>query len=328
MKIEYELVLVDDGSSDRSGEVLAGIAGRDPRVVVLRLSRNFGQHPAILAGLAQSRGRKVVVMDCDLQESPEDIPRLFAKAEEGFDVVFARRRRSRHSWFKRATSKGWSSIINFLSDLPLEADLGTLSLIDRRVVDELLRMPNRHSHHQRLLRWMGFRQAFVDVDHKARFDGSRSSYSFRSLVRHAFLGVIAHSTRLLTFSIYAGFGFVILSLLQFGHVMYLKLFRGVGVEGWTSLMAAIWLIGGAILSSLGVIGLYLARVVEEVKERPCYIVRERIGGSPESDLRQTGTSDRQGEGLGSLENGVVRNVVEHQRSCADHAIGANPDSVA
>ena len=327
MGADYELVLVDDGSVDRSGEVLAEIASRDPHLVVLVLSRNFGQHPAILAGLAQSRGEKIVVMDCDLQESPEDIPRLLAKAMEGFDVVFARRRRSRHSWFKRSTSKVWASVVNFLSDLPLEPDLGTLSLIDRRVVDELLRMPNRHSHYQRLVRWMGFRQAFIDVDHARRFDGGRSSYSFRRLVRHAFLGVVAHSTRLLTFSIYAGFAFVILSLLQFGHVIYLKLFRGVGVEGWTSLMAAIWLIGGAILSSLGVIGLYLARVVEEVKERPPYIVRERIGRR-ESDLREAGARDRQGQGLGSLENGSVRNVVEHQRTSADHAVGANRDSVA
>ena len=120
---------------------------------------------------------------------------------------------------------------------------------------------------------MGFRQAYIEIDHGRRFDGGKSSYSLRTLVRHALLGVVAHSTRLLTFSIYMGFGFVLLSVLQFGYVIYLKLFRGVGVAGWTSMMAALWLMGGAILSSLGILGLYIARLVEEVKERPAYIVR-------------------------------------------------------
>jgi polyisoprenyl-phosphate glycosyltransferase len=326
MDVDYEIVLVNDGSPDRSGEVLAAIAARDPRVVVLNLSRNFGQHPAILAGLEQARGEQVVVMDCDLQEAPEDIPRLRAKAAEGYDVVFARRRESQRGWFKRVTSKAWFSLINVLSELPVVPEIGTLSLISRQVVHELLRMPNRHSHYQHLVRWMGFRQAYIEIDHGRRFDGGRSSYSLRTLVRHAFIGVVAHSTRLLTFSIYAGFAFVLLSVLQFGYVIYLKLFRGVGVAGWTSVMAALWLMGGAILSSLGIIGLYIARIVEEVKERPAFIVRERIGG--ESDLVQAGAVDGQGHGRGSLEDGAVRHVAEHQRARTDHAVRADRNSVA
>jgi glycosyltransferase involved in cell wall biosynthesis len=328
MRIPYEIVLVNDGSPDRSGEVLAAIAARDPHVVVLNLSRNFGQHPAILAGLEQARGDQVVVMDCDLQEAPEDIPRLIAKAAEGYDVVFARRRRSRRTWLKRASSKVWFSVINVLSDLPVVDDIGSLSLITRQVVDELLRMPNRHSHYQHLVRWMGFRQAYIEVDHDRRFDGGRSSYSLRALLRHAFIGVVAHSTRLLTFSIYVGFGFVVLSVGQFGYVIYLKFFRGVGVAGWTSLIAAIWLIGGAILSSLGVIGLYVARIVEEVKERPAYIVRERLGASADSDLVEAATVDGQRQGRGALENRAVGYVLEHERPRADHAVRADRDPVA
>jgi dolichol-phosphate mannosyltransferase len=292
MDVDYEIVFVNDGSPDQSGKVLAAIAARDPRVVVLNLSRNFGQHPAILAGLEQARGEQVVVMDCDLQEAPEDIPRLLAKAAEGYDVVFARRRESQRSWFKRVTSKAWFSVINILSEFPVVPEIGTLSLVTRQVVQELLRMPNRHSHYQHLVRWMGFRQAYIEIEHGRRFDKGTSSYSLRMLVRHALIGVVAHSTRLLTFSIYVGFFFVLVSVLQFGYVMYLKLFRGVGVAGWASLMAALWLIGGAILSSLGILGLYIARIVEEVKERPAYIVRERLGG----------------------ESGAVRHVAEHQRS--------------
>jgi dolichol-phosphate mannosyltransferase len=327
MGADYEIVLVNDGSPDRSGEVLAAIAARDPRVVVLNLSRNFGQHPAILAGLEQSRGEHVVVMDCDLQEPPEDIAELFAKAAEGYDVVLTRRRGSHRGWMKRTSSRAWTWIINALSELPVVPDLGTLSLITRQVVNELLRMPNRHSHYQHLVRWMGFRQAIIDIQQDRRYDGGTSSYSLGALVRHAFIGVVAHSTRLLTVSIYAGFAFVLLSLLQFGHVIYLKLFRGVGVAGWTSLMAAIWLIGGAILSSLGVIGLYLARIVEEVKERPPYIVRERLGTGL-SDFVKAGAVDGQRQGRGSLENRAVGYVVEHQRPRADHAVRADRDPVA
>lgn len=327
MGADYEIVLVNDGSPDASGEVLAAIAARDPHVVVLNLSRNFGQHPAILAGLAHSRGEQVVVMDCDLQEKPEDIPRLVAKAAEGYDVVFARRRRSERGWLKRVTSKAWFSLINLLSDLPVVPDISTFSLITRRVAGELLSMPNRHSHYQHLVRWMGFRQAYIEIDHDRRFDGARSSYSLSALLRHAFIGVVAHSTRLLTFSIYAGFAFVAVAMLQFGHVIYLKLFRGVGVAGWTSLMAAVWLTGGSILSSLGVIGLYLARIVEEVKQRPAYIVREKLGGAWESNLLQTSAVDGQRQGGGPLEDRAVRNVVEHQRSRADHAVGADRDSI-
>jgi dolichol-phosphate mannosyltransferase len=324
---DYELVLVNDGSPDASGEILAAIAARDPHVVVLSLSRNFGQHPAILAGLAHSRGDQVVVMDCDLQEAPEDIPRLLAKAAEGYDVVFARRRRSHRNWFKRVTSGAWFSLINLLSDLPVVPDISTFSLITRRVVDELLQMPNRHSHYQHLVRWMGFRQAYIEIDHDRRFDGARSSYSLTALLRHAFIGVVAHSTRLLTFSIYAGFAFVAVSMLQFGYVIYLKLFRSVGVAGWTSLMAAVWLIGGSILSSLGVIGLYLARIVEEVKQRPVYIVRERLGGTATSDL-QAPALDRQRQGSRALDDRVVGQVAEHQRARTDHAIRTDRDSVS
>lgn len=326
MNVDYEIVFVNDASPDHSDAVLAHLAAGDPRVVVVTLSRNFGQHPAILAGLEQASGDQVVVMDCDLQEAPEDIPRLVAKAAEGYDVVFARRRRSQHSWFKRVTSKAWFAVINLLSDMPVVPDVGTFSLITRQVVDELARMPNRHSHYLHLVRWMGFRQAYIDVDHDRRFDGGRSSYSFSALVRHGFIGVVAHSTRLLTFSIYAGFAFVGLAVAQFGYVIYLKLFRSVGVAGWTSLMAAVWLVGGAMLSSLGVIGLYIARVVEEVKQRPSFIVRERLGAA--SDVRKARAVDVQRPGLRSLEDGSVRHVTQDQRARTDDAVRADRDSVA
>jgi polyisoprenyl-phosphate glycosyltransferase len=275
MQVDYEIILVDDGSPDRSGEKLERIASSDPRVTAVILSRNFGQHAAILAGLSASTANAVVVMDCDLQDRPEDIPLLYAKLSEGFDVAIARRQERQDSWFKRATSRVWFGILNRLTDSPTDPAAGSFSVVTRQVVDQLLNMPNRHSHFLFVLKWLGFRQTYVDVQHNQRFAG-QSSYSFWRLVAHAMSGITAHSTRLLHMSIYAGFSFVALAIVQFAYVIFRKLADGIGVEGWASVMAAIWLMGGAILFSLGVIGIYIGRIVEDVKGRPPFVIRRIV----------------------------------------------------
>jgi polyisoprenyl-phosphate glycosyltransferase len=275
MAVDYEIVLVDDGSPDRSGEKLEQIATSDSRVTAVILSRNFGQHAAILAGLSESQASAVVVMDCDLQDRPEDIPLLYAKLLEGFDVAIARRHERQDSWFKRTTSRIWFGLLNRLTDTPTDREAGSFSIVTRQVVDELLSMPNRRSHFLFVLKWLGFRQAYVDAQHNQRFAG-RSSYSFWGLVAHAMAGITAHSTRLLHLSIYAGFSFVALAVVQFAYVLFRKFADGIGVAGWASVMAALWLIGGAILFSLGVIGIYVGRIVEDVKGRPPFVVRRRV----------------------------------------------------
>jgi polyisoprenyl-phosphate glycosyltransferase len=275
MNVDYEIILVDDGSPDRSGELLEGIAAGDPRVAAVILSRNFGQHAAILAGLAEARGERIVVMDCDLQDRPEDVPLLLAKLDESADVVIARRLKRKTSALKRVTSRIWFALLNRLSAIRIEPGSGSFSALRRKVAVELLRMPNRHSHYQLVLLWLGFRQTYVDVDDGGRFEG-RGAYSLPRLVSHALSGVVSHSTRLLYFSIYSGFVFVLLSIVQFAYVLVQKISNGVGVAGWASLMATMWLIGGAVLSSLGVIGIYLGRIVDDVKQRPAYIVSRRI----------------------------------------------------
>lgn len=275
MHVDYEIVLVDDGSTDRSAEKISALTAADARVVGILLSRNFGQHAAITAGVADAKGDWIIVMDCDLQDRPEDIPTLFAKGLEGRDVVFARRRKPHESFLKRATSRAWFAVLNALTDFPVQAGTGSFSLISRQVADEFLRISDRHRHYILVLRWLGFEQTYVDVEQGERFTG-RSSYTFTALLRHAVSGIASHSTRLLYLSIYAGFAFVALAVVQFAYVIYLKIFRGVGVAGWSSVMGAIWLTGGAILSSLGILGIYLGRVFEQVKQRPMYIVRKRI----------------------------------------------------
>jgi dolichol-phosphate mannosyltransferase len=272
---EYEIILVDDGSPDRSGELLERLAASDPHITAVILSRNFGQHAAILAGMAEAKGERIVVMDCDLQDRPEDIPQLLAKLNEGFDVVLARRVGRTTSVFKRATSRLWFALLNRITDFPIDPHTGSFSALDRKVAAELLRMPNRHSHFQLVLRWLGFRQAYVNVEDGGRFEG-RSAYSLIKLFSHAVSGVVSHSTRLLSLSIYTGFAFVLFSILQFASVIAQKILNDVGVAGWASLMATMWLIGGAILSSLGVIGLYVGRIVDDVKQRPAYIVSRRV----------------------------------------------------
>jgi glycosyltransferase involved in cell wall biosynthesis len=244
-------------------------------MTALILSRNFGQHAAILAGVAEAKGDAIVVMDCDLQDRPEDIPLLYAKLQEGSDIVIARRTGRTTSAFKRVTSRLWFAILNRFSDIAIEPSSGSFSILKREVAEELLRMPNRHTHYQLVLRWLGFRQTYVTVDDGGRFAG-RSSYSVRRLVSHAMSGIVAHSTKLLHFSIYLGFLFVVFAIAQFAWVIVRKLNSGIGVEGWASLMAAMWLIGGAILFSLGVIGIYIGRIVDDVKQRPPYIVSRRV----------------------------------------------------
>jgi len=275
LNTEYEIILVDDGSPDRSGELLERLAASDPHVTAVILSRNFGQHAAILAGLTEAKGERIVVMDCDLQDRPEDIPQLLARLNEGFDVVIARRVRRTTSVFKRATSRIWFALLNRLTEFPIDPNAGSFSALRRKVVAEFLRMPNRHSHYQLVLRWLGFRQTYLDVEDGGRLEG-RSSYTFMSLLSHAVSGVVSHSTRLLSLSIYSGFVFVLLSILQFAYVIVQKVLNDIGISGWASLMATMWLIGGAILSSLGVIGIYVGRIVDDVKQRPAYVVSRRV----------------------------------------------------
>lgn len=276
-KLDFEIVLVEDGSPDASAAVVERIARRDPRVTGVLLSRNFGQHAAILAGVAEASGDRVIVMDCDLQDRPEDIPLLLAKLNEGYDIVIARRDARTTTFFKRATSRLWFAIFNRFSEIPIEPGAASFSILRRDVVDALLRMPNRNTHYQLVLRWLGFRQTYVTVPDGGRFEGS-TSYSLRRLLSHAVSGLASHSTKLLHFSIYIGFLFVLLSITQFAYIVFEKLSRNVGVAGWASVMATIWLTGGAILFSLGVIGLYLSRIVDDVKQRPPYVIARRIRG--------------------------------------------------
>ncbi|NOT53472.1 MAG: glycosyltransferase family 2 protein [Deltaproteobacteria bacterium] len=273
----YEIIFVDDGSPDQSWARIKRLATQDAHVVALQLSRNFGQHHAIAAGLSASRGHYTVVMDCDLQHPPEVIPQLLAQAKAGADIVYTRHTIRMDSTFKQRTSRAFFFLVNLLSPLSVTPGQGSFSLLSRQVVDEYLRVADVHSHYLFVLHWLGFRSTCVDVEHSTRFAGA-SSYSLIALISHALNGITSHSTRLLHISTGVGLLFASFAIVQILYLIYRKWMHAIGVDGWASLMVVTWFVGGAILFSLGVMGLYLGRMFELTRHRPLFIVREQING--------------------------------------------------
>lgn len=270
----YELVFVDDCSPDGAWARLQDLAQTDPRVRAFRLSRNFGQHAAITAGLAQCRGSWAVVMDCDLQDPPEEIPLLLAQARGGFDVVFARRKQKKHSLSRRIAARMFFSLVNAFNHTRLEGEFGTFSLISRRVIDAVLTLGDRERHYLFMLHWLGFSTSAIEYEHGVRHSG-KSAYSLRKLFRHALSGVLFQTTVLLRWIVYLGFlvslaGVVLAVWFMFQYFAYNV------PPGYTSLAVLILIIGGFIILSTGISGLYIGRVFEQVKQRPLYIIDRSI----------------------------------------------------
>jgi len=276
----YELIFIEDRSPDDSWDVLRRLAEADPRVRAFRLSRNFGQHAAITAGLAKSRGRWAVVMDCDLQDPPEEIRRLHAKATEGYDIVLARRTRKRSSLFRRLAGRAYFALLNFFTGAAIDPGHGSFSIISRNVVNAFLRFKDRDRHYLFVLYWLGFDRASIEYEHGVR-PGGGSSYSFKRLLGHALEGMFFQTTVLLRWVIYSG---LVVALLGGGAAIYFAVARvtGVAYPGWTSLVVLLLLIGGLIIISTGVTGLYIGRVFDEVRGRPLFVIDEAIEESTES----------------------------------------------
>jgi glycosyltransferase involved in cell wall biosynthesis len=274
---DYEIVFVDDRSPDGAWEVLEGLAERDPHTVAVRLSRNFGQHAAITAGLEASRGDWVVVLDCDLQDPPEEIRRLYAKALEGYDVVFAQRRRGGTSGFRRLGSRLYFRAMNVFAGASFE-DAGSFSIVSRQVVEEFLRFKDRHRHYLLMLLWLGFDTASIEYEQSARHAG-KSSYGVRGLLGHALDGLFFQTTVLLRWVVLLGFGLSALGLIFALYVIVAKV-TGSLLPGFASLAIFTLIIGGFIIVSTGITGLYIGRVFEQVRERPLFVVDSVVGGQP------------------------------------------------
>lgn len=270
---DWELVLVDDCSPDASWGILEELSESDDRVRALRLSRNFGQHPAITAGLAEARGDWVVVMDCDLQDPPEEIPRLLATAREGYDVVLTKRDRRRQPWYRRLAGRGYLWARNLLLGQSISSEYSVLSVISRPVVDAFLSLGDHDRHYMMILHWLGFRRTVLTLRHQDRYEG-RSSYTLGKLIEVAVDGMFFQTARLLRWIVMFGF-FVAACGLGLAAVFIVFYFTAHPLPGFTALAVLTLLVGGFIIVSTGIIGLYVGKIFDQVKGRPLYVVDRR-----------------------------------------------------
>jgi glycosyltransferase involved in cell wall biosynthesis len=302
---EYELVYVDDGSSDSTPQMLRKLQTDDPHVRVVYLSRNFGHQFAVTAGLAHARGDAVVIMDADLQDPPEVVHDMIEKWQEGYDVVYGvRTDREGETRFKLLTASLFYRLIRWLSDTEIPLDTGDFRLLDRKVVDAIVAMPERDRFVRGMVSWTGFRQIGVPYRRAARFAGE-TKYPLTKMVRFAIDGILSFSIKPLRLSTLMGFVSAGLALLVIFYALGMRLFTQRWVTGWTALIIAILFLGGAQLISLGIIGEYIGRLYGEAKRRPLYLVRETLG----MDVRI--------DGYPRLEGGSTQHAAQERRSWRD-----------
>jgi dolichol-phosphate mannosyltransferase len=272
----FELLFVDDASRDGSPEIIAGWHAQDARIKLLQLSRNFGHQAALQAGLDAARCAAGVLMDADLQDPPELLRQFIAAWRDGHEVVFAVRRRRREGALKRAAYAAFYRTVKLIAEIDVPLDAGDFCLLDRRVVDTLIALPEHNRFLRGLRSWVGFRQLGIAYDRDARHAGA-PKYTLRKLVRLALSGYVGFSAMPLRAA--AGLGLVT-ALLGFALTLWTlatKLLHIPSPRGWTSLMAVVLLVAGVQLLVLGIMGEYLSRVYDEVRQRPLYVVRSRLG---------------------------------------------------
>lgn len=279
----YEVIVVDDGSLDATVQVLDDLAGSDPRWKYLSLARNFGHQVALTAGMDHAAGQAVITMDADLQHPPELLPELIAKWREGFEIVYTERQNTADAGLvKRLTSRLFYGLINRASATQIPLNAADFRLLDRKVVDSLARLPERARFLRGLIAWVGYRQTVVPFEAPERAAG-QTKYTFRKMLRFAIDAVTSFSSLPLRMAGYCGF---VTSLAGFGlgaATIWQKLFvPDRNVPGYTTIVVLILFLGGLQLISLGIIGEYLAKIYEEVKGRPLYLVRQAVGFRDES----------------------------------------------
>jgi dolichol-phosphate mannosyltransferase len=283
--LNVELIFVDDGSTDRTRELLKAYALDDPRIRIIGFARNFGHQIAVTAGIDAARGDAVVLIDADLQDPPEVVHQMIAKWREGYDVVYGTRtERPGESSFKLATARAFYRLLNRLSDIPIPLDTGDFRLMSRPVVETLKAMPEHDRFVRGMVSWVGFKQTALPYKRAERFAGE-SKYPLRKMVRFATDGILSFSTKPLQMSVALGMFSASLALVGILYALMLRLFTNIWVEGWTALMIAVLFIGGVQLVCVGILGEYIGRIYNEVKNRPLYVVQEYLGfpeGEPTS----------------------------------------------
>lgn len=268
----FEIILVEDCGPDNSWQEIERLAHADARVKGLQFSRNFGQHYGITAGLDHCQGDWVVVMDCDLQDAPEEIPRLYAKAREGYDVVLALRGERQDPLLKRFTSWLFYRLFSYLADIEFDGDSGNFRIMSRQVVRNFNRMREQLRFFGGHVQWMGFPTTGIRVQHAERAEGT-STYTFAKLWKLASDTIIAYSDKPLRMAARLGLTIAAVSFVFGAYILVRSLIQSSPIPGWSSLIVSLYFIGGLIIGILGILGVYLGKTFDESKKRPLYIVR-------------------------------------------------------
>ncbi len=280
---QFELLFVDDGSSDGTSEVLQTLNDLNPRIHYIQLSRNFGHQNALKAGLDHADGDCIISMDGDLQHPPELLPTFLQKWEEGFDIVYSRRKDvKQNSYFKRKTSNIFYNLLNKLSEVQLEQGTADFRLIDRKVADVLLQFSEIDPFLRGVVKWVGFSQYAIDYIPDARLSGV-SKYSLKKMMKLALQGITSFSIRPLYTAVYIGFTFSALSVLYLPYVLH-ALYNGHAISGWASLLMTVVFIGGLQLIIMGIIGIYIGKIFLQSKQRPNYIIQNTSLRKHQNDL--------------------------------------------
>lgn len=272
---DYEIILVNDASPDNSWEEIVKQCQSNSKVKGINLSRNFGQHYAITAGLYYAKGDWVVVMDCDLQDRPEEIQNLYRKAMEGFDIVYARRVARKDKFFKRLSSTIFHWVYNWLSGLEADKTIANFGIYKQCVIVEFNKMPERARSFPSLVNYLGFKDTAIDVEHAERAEG-KSSYNLYKLFKLSFDVIVSNSNKPLRMAVGFGFGMAAISFLLALYNVIAKWIGIIQVDGFTTTVFSIWFVGGLMLFVMGILGLYIGKIFDQVKGRQLFVVKDKV----------------------------------------------------
>lgn len=272
---DYEIILVDDRSPDNSWEVMKVLSSQNPRIKSIRLSRNFGQHSAIFAGLTKTKGDWVVVMDCDMQDQPKEIAKLYKKTLEGYDIVLGQRENRKDKFLKKLSSKLFYKVFNYLSGGQFNNEIGNFGIYKKKVIDSILNISDYIKFFPLLINWVGFKSVSIPIEHGEREEG-KSSYSISRLLKLAFNVIISFSDKPLRLFINFGLGISILSFILGIYYLYLSITHKITQPGFSSLILSIWFLSGIVISCIGIVGVYLGKTFDQAKNRPTFIIDEEL----------------------------------------------------
>jgi len=271
----YEIILVEDASPDDAWQRILQLTKNNSAVKGIRLSRNFGQHKAITAGLDFATGEWIVVMDCDLQDKPEEITKLYKKAIEGYDIVFARRYDRKDGYFKKLGSKLFYKFMSYMTDTKLDPAIANFGIYNQKVIHAITGMRENLRYFPVMVKWVGFASTTIDVVHSERHSG-KSSYSLKKLINLSLDVMVSFTDKPLKLMVYFGLEISILSALYALSIFVSAITGNIEVEGWASVMVSIWFISGILMTMIGVVGIYVGKSFDEAKKRPQYIISETV----------------------------------------------------